>query len=64
MITHGLAPCGECRAYVPAASGCRHWHPSHSGARSRGKRYEENKRYRAAARERAVTDVAAFREGR
>jgi hypothetical protein len=66
----GYRPCGACVAYVPAASGCGHWHPGQGtpgerkgkGAASRERKRERDRVNAAAARARAKADVAAFRE--
>ena len=55
---HSTAPCGACRALVPADSGCEHWRP---GGPADVCRRERNRKYRADAWERARQDVAAFR---
>lgn len=33
LRTLGVLPCGACRAFVSAASGCRHWRPDESERR-------------------------------
>jgi hypothetical protein len=63
-------PCGVCAALVPAATGCRHWHPDKPPAlRGKSAAYAENKRRKQAvraaemrAKARAKQNVDEFRQ--
>jgi hypothetical protein len=56
-----VRPCGACRSYVPADTGCEHWLPGLSGKAAESRELRRVAREQRAARRAALAaEVAEF----